>query len=126
MSSIRVLCVDDSLTARLIVKRTLMAEGYEVVEAPDGQAALAMLDAHSPINIVVLDWNMPVMNGIEFLREMRKNKAYDSIKVLMCTTEAEKSSVASAVQAGASGYLLKPVDPPKLVAQVTKLVGVAA
>ena len=122
----KILSVDDSVTARLIVKRTFEAEGHKVLEAPDGAAALQMLEQQAPVDVVVLDWNMPVMTGIECLQEMRKNPAYKDVKVLMCTTEAEKSSIVAAIKAGANGYLLKPVSPPKLLEQLAKVTGAAA
>ncbi len=122
----KILTVDDSVTARLIVKRTYEGEGHKVLEAADGAAALQMLEQQSPIDAVILDWNMPVMTGIECLHEMRKNAAFKDVKVLMCTTEAEKSSIVTAIKAGANGYLLKPVTPAKLIEQLAKVTTAAA
>ncbi len=120
----KILAIDDSMTARLIIKRTF--EGHTVLEAPDGAVGLTVLDAQAPIDVVLLDWNMPVMNGYECLMEIKKNPAFANVKVIMCTTEAEKEQVVKAIKAGANGYVLKPVDPQKLTAAVNKACGVTA
>ena len=87
----KIMTVDDSMTARLIVKQTFEKLGHAVVEAADGSEALFKLESEGPIDLVVLDWNMPVMSGIDCLRELRKQKEFKTVKVLMCTTEAEKN-----------------------------------
>ena len=120
----KILTVDDSMTARLIVKRTLEPDGHEMLEAQDGAAALTMLEKHHPVDLVVLDWNMPVMNGFECLQAIRQNAQYKDVKIVMCTTEAEKARVMEAIKAGANGYVLKPVDQAKLKDQVAKACGV--
>ncbi len=121
----KIVTIDDSLTARLIVKRTFEAEGHTVLEAPDGAAGLAVVESQMPIDCVVLDWNMPIMNGLECLEAMRKNPKLKGVKVIMCTTEAEKARVKQAIMAGANGYVLKPVDQDALKAQVAKVCGAA-
>jgi two-component system chemotaxis response regulator CheY len=121
----KVLSVDDSMTARLIVKKILEEDGHTVLEAPDGAIALSIIESQKPIDLVVLDWNMPTMNGLECLQQIRKNPNYSTVKVVMCTTEAERSMVVEAVKAGANGYVLKPVDPENLRAQVNKVCGIA-
>ena len=95
----KILTVDDSATARLIVKRTFEPLGHEVLEAQDGAVALTMLEMQSPVDVVILGWNMPVMNGIDCLGEIRKNAEYKGVKVIMCTTEAEKPSIVRAIKA---------------------------
>lgn len=119
----KILTIDDSLTARMIIKRTFESEGHEILEAPDGSVGLSVLQEQSPVDVVILDWNMPVMNGLECLTEMRKNADFKNVKVIMCTTEAEKSQVMTAIKAGANGYVLKPVDPDKLKQAVAKACG---
>lgn len=115
------------MTARLIVKRTFQdVEGCTILEAPDGAVALSVLESQHPVDVVVLDWNMPVMDGFECLQNIRKNPAYSDVKILMCTTEAEKSSVVKAIKAGANGYILKPVDGESLKAQVVKMCGASS
>jgi len=120
----KILSVDDSATARLIVKQTFEGEGHQVLEAPDGAVALAVLEAQPGIECVVLDWNMPVMNGIDCLKAIRKKPDMKNIKVVMCTTEAEKSSIMAAIKAGANGYVLKPVTPESLIGGVNKAMGI--
>jgi two-component system chemotaxis response regulator CheY len=119
----KILSVDDSATARLIVKQTLEGEGHQVLEAPDGAVALSVLDAQPGIECVVLDWNMPVMNGIDCLKAIRKRPDLKNLKVVMCTTEAEKSSIMAAIKAGANGYVLKPVSAESLIGGVNKAMG---
>ena len=125
----KILTVDDSMTARLIVKNTFQECGHIVFEAPDGAVALNVVASQpddAPIDVIFLDWNMPVMTGIECLQELRKNRDYKNIKVVMCTTEAEKPSIMKAIQAGANGYVLKPVTPAALTQQLAKVTGAAA
>lgn len=119
----KILTIDDSLTARMIIKRTFESEGHEILEAPDGAVGLSMLEEQAAIDVVILDWNMPVMNGLDCLVGIRKNPDFKNVKVIMCTTEAEKSQVMTAIKAGANGYVLKPVDPEKLKLAVTKACG---
>ncbi len=121
----KVLVVDDSRTARGIVKSTFEEQGHTVFEAPDGAAALSMLEVQGSIDLVVLDWVMPVMNGFDCLRAIRKNPAFNNVKIVMCTTESERSQVLDAVRAGANGYVIKPIDPEALVAKAGKACGVA-
>ena len=123
----KILTVDDSMTARLIVKKAMQAEGHEVLEAADGAVAIQVLDSQAatdaPIDVIFLDWNMPVMNGLDCLKKVRSMKEHSAVKVIMCTTEAEKGSIMQAIQAGANGYALKPVTPETLVQQLNKVVG---
>lgn len=122
----KILTVDDSMTARLIIKNTFQPEGHDVLEAADGAAAIVALKNNGPVDAVFLDWNMPVMNGLDCLVAMRKNPAFSNVKVIMCTTEAEKKQVVTAVRAGANGYVLKPVTPDALKQQLAKACGAAA
>lgn len=122
----RILTVDDSTSARLIVRSAFDGPDHTIFEAPDGAIALSMLEMQKPIDVVVLDWNMPVMNGLECLREIRKHPEYATTKVIMCTTEAEKRQVMEAIKSGANGYLLKPINPDSLRTQVLKLCGVTS
>jgi two-component system chemotaxis response regulator CheY len=104
----RALIVDDSRTVRLILARFLKEAGFQsLVEAGNGQEALERLGESRP-EVVLVDWNMPVMNGYDFLVEMRSHRAYDDIPVVMVTTESEMSQVAGALEAGANEYIMKP------------------
>ncbi len=108
----RVLVVDDSKTMRNIVKGVLGTIGVTAIEeAGDGQDALSRVDAFKP-DVILLDWNMPVMDGITFVRTYRaKNK---TTPIIMVTTEAEKSRVMEAIQAGVNNYAVKPFTPESL------------
>ena len=118
----RILLVDDSGTMRAIQKRCLfklgVAEG-DIVEADNGQAGLNAFEAES-FDIVLTDWNMPVMDGLTFLKEIRtRNK---NIPVVMITTEAERARVVTAIEAGVSDYLVKPFTAESLNAKLEKWV----
>jgi len=101
------LVVDDSKVIRKVARHILETLDFEVAEAGDGRDALTQCEASVP-DVVLLDWNMPVMNGIECLRRLREEFAGRALKVLMCTTEAEFSRILEAMQAGADEYIMKP------------------
>jgi two-component system chemotaxis response regulator CheY len=103
------LVVDDSRVVRKLARRILEAGGYDVTEAEDGARALESCRAGLP-DCVLLDWNMPVMNGIEFLRALRAEFGPDDPPVVFCTTENDMSSIAEAIEAGAQEYIMKPFD----------------
>ena len=107
----KVLVVDDSRVMRVIVGRTLREMGHDVLEAGDGQEALLRLQENGDIGMAMVDWNMPVMNGIDFLRAMRSDSRYAAIQVMMVTTETEMGQVQLALQAGANSYVTKPFTP---------------
>jgi two-component system, chemotaxis family, chemotaxis protein CheY len=108
----RVLLVDDSKTMRNIVKGVLATIGATAIEeAGDGQDALSRVDAFNP-DLILLDWNMPVMDGITFVRAYRGRKK--TTPIIMVTTEAEKSRVMEAIQAGVNNYAVKPFTPESL------------
>lgn len=111
----KILLVDDSNTMRRIQKTQLSNLGIsEIVEAENGQDALDKLSANMPIDVVMLDWNMPIMDGFTCLEEIRKNGSYGSVKVIMCTSESEKEKVMQAIKAGANNYIVKPFTPDAL------------
>jgi two-component system chemotaxis response regulator CheY len=102
------LVVDDSKTVRMILTRLLKEVGFRsVAQAGDGREALDHL-RDSPPELVLVDWNMPVMSGLEFLVEMRSHRLYDNIAVVMVTTESEMPQVVQALEAGANEYVMKP------------------
>jgi two-component system chemotaxis response regulator CheY len=104
----RALIVDDSKTVRLILTRLLKEVGFQdITQAGDGREALDRLGESKP-DVALVDWNMPVMNGFEFLVEMRSHRENDQVLVVMVTTESEMSQVASALEAGANEYVMKP------------------
>ncbi len=104
--SLRVLVADDSSTMRKIILRSLLAVGCEgATEAADGAEAIAMFKP-GEFDLVLTDWNMPAKNGLEVVQEIRKQDP--NVKIMMVTTEAEKSRVLQAIEAGVSDYLVKP------------------
>ncbi len=108
----RVLVVDDSKTMRNIVKGVLTGMGAAAIEeAGDGQDAMSRVDAFNP-DLILLDWNMPVMDGISFVRAYRGRKK--TTPIIMVTTEAEKTRVLEAIQAGVNNYAVKPFTPESL------------
>lgn len=106
--NLRILVVDDFPTMRRIVRNLLKELGFtNVEEAEDGQQALEFLNQGS-FELVISDWNMPNLDGLEMLRRVRANPATATLPVLMVTAEAKKENIIAAAQAGASGYVVKP------------------
>ncbi|MEP4556079.1 chemotaxis response regulator CheY [Cobetia amphilecti] len=106
--NLRILVVDDFPTMRRIVRNLLKELGFtNVEEAEDGQQALEFLNQGS-FELVISDWNMPNLDGLEMLRRVRANHATATLPVLMVTAEAKKENIIAAAQAGASGYVVKP------------------
>ena len=103
------LIVDDSRIIRKVARRIVEELGFEVDEAADGAEALAYCASAMP-EIVLLDWNMPVMDGITFLRRLREQPGGDRPKVLFCTIETQPDRIAEALSAGADDYVMKPFD----------------
>jgi two-component system, chemotaxis family, chemotaxis protein CheY len=104
----RAIVVDDSRATRMILKRALTREGFEVVEAGDGRQALVELEKTGPLDLALVDWNMPVMTGYELIREVRSRADMNSMAIMMVTTETEASQVQRALEAGANEYVMKP------------------
>ena len=105
----QVLIVDDSNVIRKVAKRILESLEFETVEADDGQKALAICASRMP-DAILLDWNMPVMDGLSFLKELRNAPGGAGPKVIFCTTENDIAKIARAMHAGADEYIMKPFD----------------
>ncbi|MFN9718712.1 MAG: response regulator, partial [Planctomycetota bacterium] len=105
------LLIDDSRSVRMLISRILREQGFEVCEATNGQEGLSQLQAHPDIRLVLVDWNMPVMDGLEFIRAVRRDRCWDSVQLVMVTTETESDQVARAISAGANEYVMKPFTP---------------
>jgi two-component system chemotaxis response regulator CheY len=103
------LVVDDSRVVRKVARRILEAHGFIVSEAGDGQQALEACRASMP-DCVLLDWNMPVMNGLEFLKAVRSEFGPTNPPVVFCTTENDMSRIVEAIESGAQEYIMKPFD----------------
>jgi two-component system, chemotaxis family, chemotaxis protein CheY len=120
----KALVVDDSKTIRIILGRTLRELGYEVCEAGNGKEALKVMAAEkTTVNLVLADWNMPEMNGLELLKELRQDPELASLKVIMVTTETELDHMVSALEAGANEYVMKPFT-KDILREKLELVGI--
>lgn len=102
------LVVEDSRTVRMILAAYLRGFGFDVAEAVDGRDGLDCLKRMEQTDLVLVDWNMPVTDGITFIREVRADAGYDRLPVVMVTTNAELADVAQALDAGATEYIMKP------------------
>ena len=117
-----VLNVDDSPSIRQMVSFTLKSAGYEVIEAADGMDGLDKAKAKA-VNLVLTDQNMPRMDGISLIKSLRATPQYKSTPILMLTTESSDSMKSQGRAAGATGWLVKPFDPQKLIEVVKKVIG---
>jgi two-component system, chemotaxis family, chemotaxis protein CheY len=116
----RVMAVDDSKTMREMVSFTLRGAGFQVSEAEDGRKALAALEA-APADLIITDLNMPNMDGVTLIRSLRADPRFRATPILMLTTESDPEKKAQGKDAGATGWLVKPFDPQKLVDLVRRL-----
>lgn len=120
--SMRILVVDDFPTMRRIIRTMLRDLGYaNVHEAEDGLGGLARLRA-SPFDFVISDWNMPNLNGLEMLKEIRADAKLAHLPVLMVTAESKKENIVAAAQAGANGYVVKPFPASLLDEKLSRIV----
>ena len=117
-----ILSVDDSASVRQMVKMTLTGVGYTVLQAANGAEGLAKA-RETAVDMVVTDLNMPVMNGLDLIRELRKLPAYKGVPILFLTTESDAAIKQEAKAAGATGWITKPFEQEKLVAVVKKVLG---
>jgi two-component system chemotaxis response regulator CheY len=117
-----VLAVDDSASMRQMVRLTLAGAGYQVVEASDGTDGLTKARA-AQMDMVVTDLNMPVMNGLALIRELRKLPAYQGVPIIFLTTESDPAKKQEAKAAGATGWITKPFQQDQLVSVVRKVLG---
>ncbi len=115
------LVIDDSRTMRTIIGKILGSIGMDVIEAGDGAQGLEQLELNPDVDVVLVDWNMPVMNGIDFIKAMRAVYTYDRIRILMVTSETETEQVTRAINAGADEYLMKPFSREILLAKLDLL-----
>ncbi len=120
----KILLIDDSATMRKIQRNVLTQMGYtDVVEAEDGEHAIHQMKAQQfAIDLILCDWNMPKMNGIEFVRKIRSVENLQKIPIIMVTTEAERERIIEALKAGAKGYVVKPFTPDVLKAKIEEII----
>lgn len=113
-TNMKILIVDDSSTIRRVLTNVLgrmFTDEVQFFEAENGQIALDILNENKDITLIFLDFNMPVMNGDEFLTIVRSDKDFNAVRIIMCTTESQKSTVVSIMKKGVSGYVVKPFTP---------------
>lgn len=120
----KILSVDDSATMRRVVGRTVAVLGFDLLEANNGEEAIAIIKAApDDVALVILDVNMPVLDGEETLHRMKADPLLSSIPVMMLTTESERSRVLGFIQSGAANYLMKPFSQDDLAAKITSCLG---
>ena len=120
----RALIIDDSKAMRSILGRMLRGLHFEVVEAANGREALEQLRGLGKVDIALVDWNMPEMNGFEFVRAVRSEHIYDGVLLMMVTTETEMDNVVRALAAGANEYVMKPFT-PEVILEKLRIFGMA-
>ncbi len=123
--STRALVVDDSTAMRTILCRMLRELGMEVAEAKNGREALEYIAGHGPAEVMLVDWNMPEMNGLDLVRAVRQDLGQRQVLMMMVTTETETAQMVKALAAGANEYLMKPFTKEALVEKLD-LLGVDA
>jgi two-component system, chemotaxis family, chemotaxis protein CheY len=117
-----IMTVDDSASVRQMVSFTLKEAGYDVIEASDGIDALSKINVNE-LNLVVTDLNMPNMDGIELIRNIRENGKHKFVPIIMLTTESQAEKKSAGKNAGATGWIVKPFKPEQLIAVIKKVIG---
>ncbi len=122
----KLLVVDDSSTMRGIMKNTLARLGYEdVLEGADGVEGWAQMDANPDIDMLITDWNMPEVNGLELVLKVRADVRFKDTPIIMVTTEGAKAEVTAALKAGVNNYIVKPFTPQVLKEKLGAVMGVS-
>lgn len=120
----KLLVVDDSSTMRRIIKNTLSRLGYEdVLEGEDGLQGWSVLEANPDIGMLITDWNMPEMNGLELVKKVRADARFADLPIIMVTTEGGKAEVITALKAGVNNYIVKPFTPQVLKEKLSAVLG---
>jgi two-component system chemotaxis response regulator CheY len=117
----RALIVDDSKSMRMIVGKVLRELGFEVIESGDGRQALERLNQGEEVQLMLIDWNMPVMNGYDLVCAVRANALLGDIRIMMVTTETSMDNITRALTAGANEYLMKPFTKEVLMEKLAML-----
>jgi len=120
----KIIVADDSRVMRSIIEKIIQSLGHQAIHASNGQEVLDLLDPKSgEVDLILLDWNMPVMNGLEALIRIQEMKLHRQIPVLMISTESEKAKIEQALRAGARGYLSKPFTSEELASELQRVAG---
>ena len=117
----KALIVDDSRAMRLVIARILQHHDFSIVEVSNGREALDVMEQKGPFDLALVDWNMPVMDGLEFVLKVRADERFDAMAIMMVTTESEEKQVERAISAGASEYLMKPFSPQTFAEKIVNL-----
>lgn len=121
----KMLIVDDSSTMRRIIKNTLQRLGYEdILEAEHGLQAWEIMDSIGGIGVLITDWNMPEMNGLDLVKKVRADGRFADMPIIMVTTEGGKAEVITALKAGVNNYIVKPFTPQVLKEKLEVVLGV--
>lgn len=121
---VKILVVDDSSTMRRIIKNTLQRLGHQdILEAEHGVEAWQILGQNSDIAVLITDWNMPEMNGLELVKKVRAEQKYIDMPIIMVTTEGGKAEVITALKAGVNNYIVKPFTPQVLKEKLEDVLG---
>lgn len=121
MENLKILAVDDSPTMRRIIINTLKRAGYkDVIEASDGKDALAKMKVES-VNFIITDWNMPDMDGLTLVTNLRSSAEYKEVPILMVTTRSVKDDIVEALKAGVNNYIVKPFTPDTLKEKIEQI-----
>ena len=118
----KILCVDDSPTIILSLRQPLEEAGFEVISASNGQEGIELLNKHWDVSLIYLDVNMPVMDGITLIKELRTLPSYKFTPLLMLTTESGLDKKTEGKAAGATGWIVKPFNPDQLLAVLKKVI----
>ncbi len=122
----KLLVVDDSSTMRRIIKNTLARLGYkDVLEGADGVEGWNAIDANPDVEMLITDWNMPEMNGLELVKKVRADDRFKDLPIIMVTTEGGKAEVITALKAGVNNYIVKPFTPQVLKEKLGAVMGVS-
>jgi len=116
-----IMTVDDSISIRQMVSFSLKKEGYDVVEAVDGVDAMKKLNEGNPVHMMITDLNMPNMDGIELIKNVRTNAKYKFMPIIMLTTESQEERKQAGKSAGATGWIVKPFNPEQLLGVIRKV-----
>jgi two-component system chemotaxis response regulator CheY len=123
---LKLLVVDDSSTMRRIIKNTLARLGYnDILEGGDGLEGWAAIDANPDVEMLITDWNMPEMNGLELVKKVRADARFKDLPIIMVTTEGGKAEVITALKAGVNNYIVKPFTPQVLKEKLAAVMGVS-
>jgi two-component system chemotaxis response regulator CheY len=123
---LKLLVVDDSSTMRRIIKNTLARLGYkDVLEGADGVEGWTQMDNNPDIDMLITDWNMPEMNGLELVKKVRADDRFKDTPIIMVTTEGGKTEVITALKAGVNNYIVKPFTPQVLKEKLAAVMGVS-